>query len=280
MATISHEVFQGYPCVRITLAGGDSALVALHGAHVLSWTSRGRERLYLSPGTVWDGHAAIRGGIPVCFPQFNMRGDLPRHGFVRNLPWSLDTDFSQGSGGTLRMRLASDAATHALWPHDFAISLDISLAPGQFTITLDVHNPGAHDLHFSGALHTYLAVSDLPNTVLVGLGGQAEWDAVRDTHGVGAERLQFSERFDRVYAAPAGALHLQDPSGPVEISHSPSWANWVVWNPGEELSNTMPDLVPDSYQHMLCVEAAQVFEKIAVPPDAHWQGWQRMRLAD
>ena len=59
------EVFQGQPCRRIRIACGDTVLVALQGAHVLSWVSGGRERLFLSPANHWDGRTAIRGGIPV-----------------------------------------------------------------------------------------------------------------------------------------------------------------------------------------------------------------------
>ena len=68
------ELFQGQPCRRIRITCGDTVLVALQGAHVLSWVSGGRERLFLSPANHWDGRTAIRGGIPVCFPQFNARG--------------------------------------------------------------------------------------------------------------------------------------------------------------------------------------------------------------
>ena len=78
---------QGQPCIRLDTDHGDSALVALHGAQVLSWTVAGRERLYLSPRALFDGRSAIRGGIPLCFPQFNQRGPLPKHGFARNLAW-------------------------------------------------------------------------------------------------------------------------------------------------------------------------------------------------
>ena len=81
------EVFQGLPCQRLSLACGDSLLIAAQGAQVLSWVSRGRERLFLSPDNRWDGKTAIRGGVPVCFPQFNQRGSLPRHGFARNMAW-------------------------------------------------------------------------------------------------------------------------------------------------------------------------------------------------
>ena len=80
--------FQGLPCILLQLPQGDAVTVALHGAQVLSWVSGGYERLYLSPKALFDGESAIRGGVPVCFPQFNQRGPLPKHGFARNLWWS------------------------------------------------------------------------------------------------------------------------------------------------------------------------------------------------
>ena len=49
------EVVHGQPCLRLQLPCGDSALVALHGAQVLSWVAGGCERLYLSPQAVFDG---------------------------------------------------------------------------------------------------------------------------------------------------------------------------------------------------------------------------------
>ena len=42
------EIFHGLPCLRLR-AHGASALLALHGAQVLSWLpADGRERLFLS----------------------------------------------------------------------------------------------------------------------------------------------------------------------------------------------------------------------------------------
>ena len=80
--------FRDTPCIRLH-SDGATALVALHGAHVLSWQpADGRERLFLSDRAVFDGQAAIRGGIPVVFPQFAERGPLRKHGFARTAPWT------------------------------------------------------------------------------------------------------------------------------------------------------------------------------------------------
>ncbi len=78
----------GSDCLRLNAADGAVAEISLHGAHVLSWQpSPGRERLYLSPRASFADDAAIRGGIPVIFPQFGGRGTMLKHGFARLLEW-------------------------------------------------------------------------------------------------------------------------------------------------------------------------------------------------
>ena len=82
-ATIEPIEFHGQPALRLATASGARAVVALHGAQVLSWAPPGgEERLYLSPKAVFDGHSAVRGGIPVCFPQFADLGPLDLLGAI------------------------------------------------------------------------------------------------------------------------------------------------------------------------------------------------------
>jgi glucose-6-phosphate 1-epimerase len=321
-ATRSEELFHGQPCYRLALANGESVLVAQHGAHVVSWVSGRRERLFLSPNTVWDGRAAIRGGIPVCFPQFNQRGDLPKHGFVRKRPWALlaaeaddsptepllkskpviasvakqsilasesitdgtprrsaprDDGLMQALPGSLRFAFSANDSTRAIWPAEFEARLQVDLQPGQLRVTLEVRNLGMQAFSFSGALHSYLAVSDIAHVHLSGLGGQKEWDALADTHQTALESLQCTGPFDRVYSAPHAPMHLHDPAGGLEISNSEGWADCVVWNPGAAGCAGMADMTPKAYENMLCVEAAQVFEPITVAPGAQWHGSQVLR---
>jgi len=272
------ELFQGQPCRRIRIACGDSALVALQGAHVLSWISGGRERMFLSSANHWDGHTPIRGGIPVCFPQFNARGNLPRHGFARNLPWHAEQPSEHADQAQIDCTLSADDHTRTLWPHAFTARLCISITSGQLQVTLSVDNQGPTALSFSGALHTYLAVDDIAHVRLTGLGGQAEWDALTDARAAAAAALRFDGEFDRVYAAAAAPLLLEDGAHRLEIAQSPQWADTVVWNPGQSKCAGMSDMPPGGFSRMLCVEAAQVFHPIEVPAAGHWQGWQRLRV--
>jgi glucose-6-phosphate 1-epimerase len=279
MATGRETTFAGLPAVELALPQGDTLRVMLHGAQVLSWVSGGQERLYLSPKSTMDGQAAMRGGVPVCFPQFNQRGPqaerLPKHGFVRNLPWQADAPVLSADSAQLCLHLQDNDRTRAWWPQAFALQLHITLRPGALRISLKVHNTDAQPLAFSGALHTYLAVPDVTRAQLQGLGGQAEWDAVANTHASAADTLQFEAEFDRVYAASAQALRLNDQ---LHIEQSASWSNTVVWNPAQDLCQRLVDMPEDGWRHMLCVEAAQVFEPITLPAGERWEGWQQLTL--
>lgn len=303
------------PLAAMGLPGGDRVRVALHGAHALSWVSGGRERLYLSPCATLDGSAPIRGGVPVCFPQFNQRGPLadrlPKHGMVRNLPWvdvsasavaerwpglsvELPAEVAPADVRQVHLALDSHPGTQAVWPHDFAALLTVSLWPGALQVTLHVHNTGVEPWAFTGALHTYLAVEHIDRVTLSGLGGQSEWDALTDTHAKAADTLRFAAPvrdasdlgFDRVYTpqpeatGPFAPLWLQDGARVLRIDRSAGWPEVVVWNPGVRHSAALSDLPDDGWQHMLCVEAARVYQPHNVQPGAVWQGWQRLTVHD
>ena len=274
------EIFQGLPCVRLRHASGDAALVALHGAQVLSWTAGGVERLYLSPKSVMDGQAAIRGGIPLCFPQFNQRGPLVKHGFARHLPWAPGPVRVEGSEIFAGFCLTQSEATLAVWPHTFASRLAVRLGPGRLQLDFSVHNTGAAALCFTLALHSYLRVSDITGVRLEGLDGQPVWDSVTGRDACQTGPLRFTEEFDRVYQAAAGPLVLNDSARKLRIAQSPNFGQTVVWNPGPARCATLADMPPGGYQHMLCVEAAQVDAPVDLAAGASWTGWQTLTVAD
>lgn len=269
--------FRGQPALRATGADGSTLTVALHGAQVLSWTAAdGLERLYLSPSAVFDGHTAIRGGVPVCCPQFNQRGMLPKHGFMRNLPW---VHTPSETPETLRLTLRDGEATRKLWPHAFEARLEATLSRGQLRIALTLRNLDSAPWTFAAALHTYLRVDNISNVRLEGLQGANRWDSLRDDrHVETAAALHFDAEFDSVYTAPAEPLRLVQPGGKLEISQSASCSETVVWNPGAVLGAKLADMPADGFRHMLCVEAARIDEPVLLAPGAEWQGWQQLRV--
>jgi glucose-6-phosphate 1-epimerase len=277
-ATCRELLFAGLPATELQLPGGDRLVVAHHGAHVLSWVSGGRERLYLSPQSVMDGHAAIRGGIPVCFPQFNQRGDLPKHGFARNVSWAPKPAKLEADRAHLALSLGDSAATRQWWDQRFEALLLIELTPGALQVELVVRNTDSKPLLFTGALHSYFAVSDVAQARLLGLGGRAEWNAVTDGHGTAAPELRFVGEFDRVYSAAPAGYELLDGPHALSIEQDMDWTQTVVWNPGAAKCASLSDMPADGWQHMLCVEAAQVYEPICIAAGDFWQGAQRLTV--
>jgi len=270
--------FRGQPALHAAAADGSAFIVSLHGAQLLSWTTADTvERLYLSPRAVFDGQAAIRGGVPICCPQFNQRGMLPKHGFMRNLPW--ENRGVDPTSGELILRLRDDAATRKLWPHAFEARLHVGMGAGRLRTTLTLLNVDHAPFSFAAALHTYLRVDDIAQVRLEGLQGAARWDSLRDDrHVETAPALRFDAEFDSVYAAPAKPMRLVQPGGTLEIAQSASCSETVVWNPGAALGAKLADMPEDGYRHMLCVEAARIDEQVLLLPGAQWQGWQQLRV--
>ncbi|MDD2545356.1 MAG: D-hexose-6-phosphate mutarotase [Burkholderiaceae bacterium] len=272
------DVWQGQPGLRLCLANGDSAWVSLHGGQVLSWVAGGRERLYLSPQARFDGQSALRGGIPLCFPQFNQRGPLPKHGFARNLPWQVDALPTGQATQTLRLSLHDSERSRVWWPERFAVQLAVVLAPGCLQIDLAVHNPGPSAWDFTTALHTYLAVDDIAQVRVQGLDDCARWDALADRQGVQQGDIAFAGEYDSVFQAASAPVRLQDGGQGLEIAQSASLGQTVVWNPGPDLCARLPDLPATGYQHLLCIEAAQIDQPVSLSPGARWTGGQHLRV--
>lgn len=266
--------FLGQPAVELALPQGDRAIVLLHGGQPVSWrTADGTEHLYLSPASVLDGQTAVRGGVPLCFPQFNMRGPLIKHGFARNLPWQ----FEAAEPGRLTLGLRSGPVTQAFWTERFHAQLVVELTPGELRLRLRVANTGAASWSFTAALHTYLQVGDVEQVQVEGLDGAACWDAVRDQHFTQAGAPRFGSEFDSVYQAPPQALTLVEAGrGALRIAQSATCPQTVVWNPGPDLSHKLADMPDDGWRHMLCVEAASIDAPVPLEAGQTWEGWQHL----
>jgi glucose-6-phosphate 1-epimerase len=260
------------PCVRFTHEGA-TALVALHGAHVLSWVpADNRERLFLSERARFDGRSAIRGGVPVIFPQFSERGIGMRHGFARVLPWRFIGVENEHAAFELR----NDERT-AQWPHAFIARLLVGLSATALELTLEVENTGDSAFDFTAALHTYLRVDALEDAAVTGLQGCD----CEDSAGGGMLRrednyeVRFDGEIDRIYNDVVAPLTLADGTGELSIEQE-GFADAVVWNPGAALAATIGDLAPDDYRRFVCIEAATVLQPQLLAPGERWSGTQRL----
>jgi len=275
----AREVWRGLACTQITLPNGNSVRVADFGAQVLSWTARGQERMFCSERAVVDGTAAIRGGVPVCFPQFNARGPLPKHGLARRTTWQYLSAEVQGDAITARWQWDAAAPVHAEFPHALRAELAVALSPDQLHISLSVTNTGETAFACTGALHTYLAVQGADMAALHGLEGAAFWDAAKNfAPAIQSGAVVLGEEVDRVYARSAQPLQLRDAAGTLQISQDAAWPETVVWNPGPALCAGLVDMQPADWMRMLCVEAAAINQPIALHPGQHWQAAQTLQV--
>src|ERR1700748_3380848 len=151
----------GHPAVALQSSDGARATVLLHGAHLVSWTpAGGQEQLYVSPTSEYGEGKAVRGGVPVIFPQVSSRGTLPRHGLLRTRGWQPEDTASHGAHAQAVLRFVADDATRELWPHEFGAQITGSVIGQQLDIEFAVTNTGDADFEFTVALHSYLRTND------------------------------------------------------------------------------------------------------------------------
>lgn len=277
-----HHDHHGQPAIQIQSPDGAQATVLLHGAHVVSWVpAGGSEQLYLSPKADYSAGKAIRGGIPVIFPQFEQKGpdrSLPRHGFVRNRAWQLESQREGKDHAQATFQLADSDETRALWPHGFELELTVSVSGAQLELELYVRNSGSTVWPFSAALHTYLAVSELTRVRLHGLEGHPYVDNLLNAEAVEDHpEKSFSGEFDRIYEK-ASSLLLTEGKRRVQIQ-SDNLPDAVVWNPGPDKCAALSDMPADDWQHMLCVEAARILQPKTLSPGEEWTGRQCLTLS-
>ncbi|GAB2850813.1 D-hexose-6-phosphate mutarotase [Pseudoduganella ginsengisoli] len=255
---ISKETVGALPAIRITAPDGAQALVALYGAHLLSWkTPDGRERLFMSERSPLDGSAAIRGGVPVIFPQFATRGDGQRHGVARLSAWQLGSTGDEGNQASAEFLLTQDDVPSSLaqgWPHRFALSLRFTLDGDTLRMDYHVHNTSGASWDFACALHTYYAVGEFTKTSL---------------HGLACGTVNFADALDDIHPATA-ALELQTADSRLRLQQQ-GFTEWVVWNPGAKGAAAIADLADHEHSAFLCIEPARV-DKKPLAAGAEWRG--------
>lgn len=282
------------PFVPLDLASADGARARVlpYGAQVVSWTpapgapgapGEEAERLYLSVCSAYRAGAAVRGGVPVVFPQFADQGPLPKHGFARTRPWAVGRAGTDPEGAAFaELVLGDDAETRARWPHRFRATLTVRAAAGWLAVALAVENLGDAPFAFTGALHSYLLVGDVEAARVRGLEGARYRDKTRG----GAEQpaaqapLTPAGEVDRVYAGEGAPVEVDDPTLGRRLRLSQSgFPDVVVWTPGEVAGSALGDVAPGDWRRFLCVEAAAAAAPVTVAAGERWAGGQRLEAA-
>ena len=275
---MNKSTFGELPAVTIRAADGAQATVTLYGGHLVAWqTSDGQERLFCSRDSALDGSRAIRGGVPVIFPQFGARGTGMRHGFARVATWQLEsTGVADGAAHaefTLQHTDLPDAIA-TTWPWAFTLRLRVAVQGQSLELQLSVHNTGEQAFPFSAALHSYFAIDQLSEARIGGLQRVRYSDETPQDALQAEELLQFADKLDRIYYQLPGALTLQYGSHTLRLEQQ-GFTDAVVWNPGAQDAAALPDLADDEYQRFICIEPALI-QPDTLAAGAQWTGRQHL----
>jgi glucose-6-phosphate 1-epimerase len=272
--------FRGLDVLCLQLPQAGEALISLAGGQLVSWvTEDGVEQIYMSPCARLEPGHAIRGGVPVIFPQFSDHGALMKHGFARTSTWDLLRTHAGEASVSAVLGLTSARAKHPYWPHKYACEVAIELRRNSLAIQLNVENTGEHTFEFTAALHSYFRLESQHDASLFGLQHCRYQDAMSggqlctDTD----DFVELSRALDRVYLRTPAQLTIHSPSRKLRLQ-AEGFTDTVVWNPGQVGSAAIDDLPPDGYKHFICVEAAAVEQPVQLLPGQRWFGLQRASL--
>ena len=238
-----------------------TAELTLHGATLTRFAPAGAgPLLWVAPRAIFAESAAIRGGVPLCFPWFGPREGAAQHGFARTRRWELGDVREDGDAVVLELGLEDDETTRALWPARFRVRYAVRIGRA-LDLELAVENRGDGLLSYEVALHAYLSVGDVREVEVTGLAGAATIDKVAGgARGVtSADPLRLTGETDRVHLGTPGPVVVTDQRLGRRITITKEGApSTVVWNPWETKARAMKDVGDDSWTTMVCVEPGNV----------------------
>ena len=238
------------------------------GAHVVSWNAIisgvSNEFLFLSSKSLLDGTKAIRGGVPICWPQFGGRGKLQQHGFARNKTWKYigaSNGVRQDPKGNIswsKALLSLDEKVD-MWPYAYKLVYEVMLEWAEdanypsLLLNLVVENVSDAAFDFTGALHAYFAVPSIESVSIFPLEDREILDHLTGATSKSADKtLTFSGEVDRVYfKALSQPLTIATPQKSFLLT-TEGFVDAVTWNPWISKSEKMADMEVDGWKRFVC----------------------------
>ncbi|KAL8488945.1 hypothetical protein ACS0TY_024550 [Phlomoides rotata] len=267
---------------------GSSVEMYFYGAHVTSWKNEhGEELLFVSSKAIFKPPKPIRGGIPICFPQFSNLGPLEAHGFARTRFWSIDPSpppfpVSSSNKTYVDLILKPTEEDMKIWPHSFEFRLRVTLGPaGDLMLTSRIRNTNSDGKPFSFtfAYHTYFSVSDISEVRVEGLETLDYLDNLqnRQRFTEQGDAITFESEVDKIYlSTPTKIAILDHEKKRTFVIRKDGLPDAVVWNPWDKKAKAMVDFGDEEYKHMLCIEAAAIEKPITLKPGEEWKGRQEL----
>jgi glucose-6-phosphate 1-epimerase len=277
---VVEEGVNGFPKVKITLESGTSAEIYLYGAHLTSFkTETGKELIFMSSKAIFKEEKAIRGGVPIIFPQFG-GGPLPQHGFGRNSKFDLLETSVAGDSNSAKVVLAlhDNASTRKVWNHAFELKIiaELSFHPqlkSKLRLSMDVTNKSNEGITFTSALHTYFKVDDVEKVAIRSLKNLEYLDKVtQKKEKEHRDEVTISSETDSVYHSAPDHVTIIDGETKISITKH-NFSDYVIWNPHKEKCTTIADMGTDDWKTFVCVEAAAVNTPVVLKSNDTWHAY-------
>ena len=242
--------------IKVKLLHDSKGAQVLHAA-----LASGLEILYLSPLVSLYPDNPIRGGIPLMFPQFGDSGPLRKHGFVRDLQWTLVDDNEDALGKVISYVLDIKATDSPDWPFDASLQMDAQIGLDFFTIALSIVNKGDQAFTFTGGFHPYFAISSRKDIQVNGMEALPFRDSFpgNDAYVLNADGL-----VERQYMGNA-EIQFYNGSNWLKITSS-GFDSWMVWNPGRDGATKISDLPDEDWDKFMCIEPIVLSKPIFLEP--------------
>jgi len=277
---------------------GTTCEIYKYGATITSWkVSGGENNIFVSKKAKLDGTKAIRGGVPVCFPQFGPWEFGAQHGFARvSNDWKITSGpmVDEISGDAkVTLCLEDTTETRKVWDKAFRLLYTITLSANTLRMDVEVQNTNENPgdiFPLTFALHTYFNVPDVEKCRIEGgFKGLTFRDKTVDGHPdkvENREAITLSEFTDRVYYNAPNTCVLNGMHGGkvLKLEKSSGMADWVIWNPWSEGAAKMGDMDDEEFHQFVCVEAVQTSKPIHIKAsgdkDKVWKASHVLTLAN
>ncbi|KAK9279823.1 hypothetical protein L1049_013505 [Liquidambar formosana] len=243
---------------------------------VTSWKNdQGEELLFTSSKAIFKPPKAIRGGIPICFPQSNMDLQGTRFGQLMII-LHLCLQMIPSGKSFVDLLLKPSEEDLKCWPHSFEFRVRVSLATdGDLVLISRIRNINGKPFSFSFAYHTYFSVSDISEVRIEGLETLDYLDNLRQRERFTeqGDAITFESEVDRVYLSSPNVIAVLDHEKKrTFVLRKEGLPDAVVWNPWEKKSKSMVDFGDEEYKQMLCVDGAAIEKPITLKPGEEWTG--------
>lgn len=250
-----------------TLTVGQSACTILHyGAHIVSCKLAGSDEIFwLSPQSDYEIGKPIRGGNPICWPNFGVNknfSELPKHGIARLMLWDKIDEIITKTVSSVVFALPSEQLQKWGIPSGISLKYTVVLEEGHLQAFLQTLNEGSESFSFTECQHSYFNISDINNIFLQGLDGFTYVDRLANcekTHQ--GSQFHITGPTDIIVKNGDTEVCLVDPVKQRKISINKTHGRTtVVWNPYQAMPPEIQDMASDAFHQFVCIEPTNVEE--------------------